>query len=200
MDDLEANEFTDDVGVIAEDLHLTQCAQECSTGTEDDQAEQQDYGTIDEVLGDPHTERGGDAPEEADRDADPPEQIPLLGYPESRPYSFNHEVRIDVFEIIDSVSMRFLTLDAVCMRVAYVRAWVKRDHSRQACKPTSATGHVGLAGSKMHDRGVLSSILIENGVVIRPGGLGKPEQISRAGRRGDMSKKMMTKTIKDTYV
>ena len=53
----------------------------------------------------------------------------------------------------------------------------------------------------MHDRGVLSSTLIENGVMIRPVGLGILEQqFSRAGRRGDMSKKRMTKTIKDTHV
>ena len=52
----------------------------------------------------------------------------------------------------------------------------------------------------MHDRGVLSSILIENDVMIRLAGLGIPEQNSRAGRRGDMSKKMMTKTIKDKHV
>ena len=132
LDDSEANEFTDAVGVIAEVLPLTQCAQVCSTGTEDDQAEQHDYGTISEVLGHPHTERGGDAPEEADREADPPEQIPLPGYPESRPYSFNHEVGIDVFVIIDSVSRRFLTLDAVCVGVAYVRAWVERESERSS--------------------------------------------------------------------
>ena len=141
LDDPEANEFTDVVGAIAEDFQLTQCAQVCSTGTEDDQAEQHDYGTISEVLGDPHTERGRDAPEEADREADPPEQIPLPGYPESRPCSFNHEVGIGVFEIIDSVSKRFLTSDAVCRGDAYVRVWVEREsersspsYSTQACK------------------------------------------------------------------
>ena len=40
LDDLEANEFAYVVGAIAEDFHLTQCAQVCSTGTEDDQAGQ----------------------------------------------------------------------------------------------------------------------------------------------------------------
>ena len=52
----------------------------------------------------------------------------------------------------------------------------------------------------MHDRGVFSSILIENGVVIRPAGLEMAEQISRAGRRGDMSKKTMMKATEDTHV
>ena len=79
---LETIEFADVLGTIAEDLHVTRCAQVCFTGTEDDIAD----GTIDEVLGDPDMERGGDAPEEADRVADPPEQIPLLGpfYVQSR--------------------------------------------------------------------------------------------------------------------
>ena len=152
--------------MITEDFHLTQCAQVRSTGTEDDQAEQDYHGTIDEVLGDPDMERGGDAPEEADREADPPEQIPLLGRPESRPETFNHEVGIDVFEIIDSVSS---------VGVAYVQIWVERKSG-----PSSPTFHTSLqayvrdwlrrAGwpklvrydRGTHDRGVLSSILIEN--------------------------------------
>ena len=139
-------------------------------------------------------------------EADPPEQIPLPGYPESRPYSFNHEVVIDVSEIIDSVSKRFLTLDAVCMRVAYVRVWVERASERSSPsfhKPASQRLRLVTSvryDQGMHERGVLISSLIENGVIIRPAELGIPEQISRAGRRGDMSKKMMTKTIKGTHV
>ena len=72
--DLEKIEFADVLGTIAQELHLTRCAQVCFTGTEDDQAEQHDHETLDEVLGDPDMERGGDAPEEADREADLPEQ------------------------------------------------------------------------------------------------------------------------------
>ena len=41
-----------------------------------DQAEQHDYETIREVVG-----QGGDAPEKVDPEADPLEQIPLLGPP-----------------------------------------------------------------------------------------------------------------------
>ena len=52
VDDLETVEFADVLGSIAEDKHLTQCAQVCFTGTEGDQAERHDQGTIDEVLGD----------------------------------------------------------------------------------------------------------------------------------------------------
>ena len=122
----ETYEFADVLGTIAEDRHLTRCDQVCLTGTEDDQAEQHDHGTIDEVLGDPDMERGGDAPEEADREADPPEQIPLLGHSESRPYTSSHEVGIDLFEIIDSVGMRSSTSDGVCVGGAYVQVWVER--------------------------------------------------------------------------
>ena len=60
-------EFADVPGSITQDKHLTRCAQVCFTGTEEDQAEQRDRGTIDEVLG-PQDMEGGDALEDADRD------------------------------------------------------------------------------------------------------------------------------------
>ena len=52
VDDLETVEFADVLGAIAEDQHLTRCAQVCFAGTDEDHAEQHDQGTIDEVLGD----------------------------------------------------------------------------------------------------------------------------------------------------
>ena len=110
LDDSEANKFPDVVGVIAEDPLLTRCARVCFTSTEDDQAEQHDHGTIDEVLGDSDIERGGDDPE------------PLLGHPESRPRTFNHEAGIDVFEIIHWFSQQIL-LDLKCrLDGSYVRS------------------------------------------------------------------------------
>ena len=83
VDDLETVEFTDLLGAIAEDQHLTRCAQVCFTGTEEDQAEQHDHGTINEVLGDQDMEGRGDVLEEADGEAALLEQMPLLGHPES---------------------------------------------------------------------------------------------------------------------
>ena len=158
-------------------------------------------------------ERGGDAPEEADRAADPPGQIPLLGLPESRPFSFNHEVGIDVFEIIDSVDMRSSTLEAVCMGVTYVQAWVERQsdcsapsfHTRLQDFDCDWSRRAGWSrplrfDRGTHDGGVFSSILIKNGVMIRPAGLEMPERISRMGRRCDMSKEMMSKATKQTHV
>ena len=78
MDDLETVEFAGVLGAIAEDQHLTRCAHICFMGTEEDQ-----NGTIDEVLGGQDMEEGGDALEEADREADPLEQMPFPGHPES---------------------------------------------------------------------------------------------------------------------
>ena len=50
-----------------------------------------------------------------------------------------------------------------------------------------------------HNRGVFSSTLAKNGVVIRPAGLEAPERIGRVERRGDVLKKRMSKVIKDTH-
>ena len=182
LDDFKTNEFADVLGTIAEDLHLTRC-------TEDDQAEQHDHGTIDVVLGDPDMERGGDALlEKADREADPPEQIPLLNHPESRPYTFNHEVDIDVFEIIDIVDMRSSTLDAVCMGVTYVQVWVER--KSDCSSPSSKSLHLRLVASgwlaqtcsirpvNARQRRIQFNFH-QNGVMIKPAGLEMPEQSSR---------------------
>ena len=201
MDNLETVEFVDVLGAIAEDQHLTRCAQVSFTSTEEDQTEQRDQETIDDVLGDQDMEGGEDALEEADREADLLEQMPLPGHPESekerlaswlrlprrarvavrrlhrnlrhlpkealvqmfraaraprdyisaaktcrcqgcdntkprpqtqkvsppRPYTFNHEVGIDVFEIVDSDGMRFSILNAVCMGTTYDQAWIVRE-------------------------------------------------------------------------
>ena len=77
MEDLEAVEFSDVLGAIAGYQHLSRCAQACFTGTEEDQAEQHEHGTIDEVPGDQDMEGGGDVLEEDDREADLLEQMPL---------------------------------------------------------------------------------------------------------------------------
>ena len=79
VDVLETIESADVLGAIAENHHLSRCAQVCSTGTEEDQAERHDHGTIDEVLRDQDMQGGGDVLDEADREADLFEQILLLG-------------------------------------------------------------------------------------------------------------------------
>ena len=59
VDDLETIEIAEVFGAIAEDQHSTRWAQVCFTGTEEDQAEQHDHGTIDEVLEDQDVEEEG---------------------------------------------------------------------------------------------------------------------------------------------
>ena len=59
VDDLETVEFADVLGAIAEDHHLTRCAQVCFASTEEE------------------------ADQEAGREADLLEQMPLLDHPES---------------------------------------------------------------------------------------------------------------------
>ena len=180
LDDLEVNEFSDVFGTIAETL----------PSTEDDQAEQHDHGTIDKVLGDSDMERGGDDLEEADREVDQPDRIPLTDHSESRPCTFDHEMGTDVFEIMESASKHSSILVAVCMCVANVQVWVDRKSERSSpsfqtrlqafvCDRPCRAGWPKLAryDQGTHDRDVLNSIPADNGVMIRPAGLGIPEQI-----------------------
>ena len=192
VEDSETVDLADVLGAIAEDLHLTRCAQVCFAGTEEDQTEQQDQGTIDEVLGGPDLKQEKDSLEEADREADLLEQKPLLGHPEPEkehlaswlrpraairrlhrnlrhlprealvqmlhaarapqdyinaaktfhntksrsqthkgsppgPHTLNHDVRDDVFEIVDSVGVRYSILNAICMGTTYDQAWIVRE-------------------------------------------------------------------------
>ena len=75
-----------------------------------------------------------------------------------------------------------------CLR-AFVRGW-----TRWADWPSLVR-----CDRETHNRGVSSSPLAKNSVVISPAGLESPEQIGRVERRGDTLKKMMSKVIKDTH-
>ena len=106
----------------------------------------------------------------------------------------------------------FLNLNAVRMETTYEQAWIVRESeslgspSSKACLWAFAHGWTRWAGrSKLvccdrgtHNGGVSGSTHTKNGVAIRPAGLEVPEQIGRVERRNDMSKKMMSKVIKDT--
>ena len=129
-----------------------------------------------------------------------------------RPYTFHHEVGVDVFEIVDSIGMRFSIQNAVCMGTTYDQAWNVRESeslgspSSHACLRAFVHGWTRWAGwpkvarcdRRTHIRGVFGSTFAKNGVAIRPAGLEAPEQIGRVERRGAMLKKMMSKVIKDT--
>ena len=97
-----------------------------------------------------------------------------------RPYTFNHEVGVDVFETVGSVGMRFSILNAVCMGTTYDQAWIVRQSevygfpSCHACLQASVYSWTRWAGWPelvRCDRGthtrVFGSTLAKNGVAIR---------------------------------
>ena len=118
-----------------------------------------------------------------------------------RLYTFNHEVGVDVFEIVDSVGMRFSILSVVCMGTTYEQTWIVRERVREpsshACLQVLVHGWTRWAGwpklvrcdRGTYNRDVFGSTLAKNGVAIRPAGLEVPEQIGRVERRGAMLKK-----------
>ena len=66
-----------------------------------------------------------------------------------RPYTFNHEVGVDVFEIVDSLGTRLSILNAVCMGTTCDQSWIVREFeslgSPWSCIPYMA-GRVVPAG------------------------------------------------------
>ena len=132
-----------------------------------------------------------------------------------RPCTFNHEVGVDVCEIVHSAGVRywrFSILNTVCMGTTHDQAWIVREFeslgspSSHACLRAFVHGWTRWAGwpklvrcdRGTYNGGVFGSTLAKNGVVIRPAGLEAPEQIGRVERRGAMLKKM-SKVIKDTH-
>ena len=106
-----------------------------------------------------------------------------------------------MFEIVDSIGMRFSILNAVCMGTTYDQAWIVGESetlgsSSHACLRAFAHGWTRWDGWRKlvrcdrgsHNRGVVASTLAKNGVAIRPAGLEAPEQIGRVERRGAMHK------------
>ena len=93
-----------------------------------------------------------------------------------------------MFEVVDSVGMRFSMLNAVCMGTTYDQAWIVRESetlgspSSHACLRAfvhSWTRWVGWlrvirCDRETHIRSVFSSILAKNGGMIRPAGLEAP--------------------------
>ena len=104
-----------------------------------------------------------------------------------------------MFEIVDSVGMRFSILNAVCMRTTYDQARIVREFSNMAGRVEPAGLSLFVFDRGTHNRGAFGSTLAKNGVAIRPAGLAAPEQIGRVERRDAMLKKMMSKVIKDTH-
>ena len=115
-----------------------------------------------------------------------------------------------VFEIVDSVGIRFSILNAVCMGTTFDQSMDCEESetlgspSSHACLRAFVHGWTRWAGwpglvrcdRGTHNGGVFSSTLAKNGVVIRPTGWKRQGQLGRVERRGDMLKKMMSKVIK----
>ena len=63
-----------------------------------------------------------------------PEELNLNGLGPAR-YTSNHEAGVDVFEIVDSVAMRFSILNAVCVGTTYDQAWIVRESLQHSSCP-----------------------------------------------------------------
>ena len=129
-----------------------------------------------------------------------------------KPYTFNHEVGVDVFEVKDSQGHYFDVLNCVCMGTTFQQAFIVRDGNTNGVPKSSdcpkAFYHgwvrpyglpMGMVMDRgMHNRGVFSTTLQQKGVTFRQAALEAPEQIGRVERRNAMLKHMMQKVIKDT--
>ena len=114
-----------------------------------------------------------------------------------------------MFEIVDSIGMRFSIQNAVSLGTSYDQSWIVRE-SESLDSPSSHAylrafvhGWTRWAGwpkvvrcdREIHNRGVFGSTLAKHGAAIRPAGVEAPEQIGRVERRGAMLKKTMSKVI-----
>ena len=129
-----------------------------------------------------------------------------------KPYTFNHEVGVDVFEVKDSQGHYYDVLNCVCMGTTFQQAFIVRDGNTNGvpkssdCLKAFYNGWVRPYGLPMgmvmdrglHNRGVFSTTLQQKGVTFRQAALEAPEQIGRVERRNAMLKHMMQKVIKDT--
>jgi len=129
-----------------------------------------------------------------------------------KPYTFNHEVGIDVFEVKDAAGAFYDILNAVDFGTTYDQAWIVRHGdthgvpSSKSCLQAFDKGWVRWAGwpkliacdRGTHNRGAFNQMCSMKSVPIRPAGLESPEKIGRVERRNDVLKRMMIKVIKET--
>ena len=99
-----------------------------------------------------------------------------------------------MFEIVDSVGIRFSILNAVCMGTTCDQAWILRESetfgspSSHACLRAVVHGWTRWAGwsglvrcdRETQNSGIFSSIFAEDGVMIRLAELEAPEQIGKS--------------------
>ena len=129
-----------------------------------------------------------------------------------KPYTFNHEVGIDVLEVKDVTGTTYDILNVVDYGTTFEQAFIVREAdtngvpSSMSCLEAFEKGWVRpfgwpkfvAADRGTHNRGVFTSTLAKKGVLINPAALESPEQIGRVERRNQTLKRMLIKMIKET--
>ena len=140
----------------------------------------------------------------------PPARSSKVSMP--KPYTFNHEVGIDVLEVKDASGTFYDILNVVDYGTTFEQAFIVRSAdvngvpSSSACLDAFEKGWVRpygwprfVAGDRgMHNRGVFYHTLSTKGVRFNPAALESPEQIGRVERRNQTLKRMLIKVIKET--
>lgn len=124
-----------------------------------------------------------------------------------KPYTFNHEVGIDVLEVKDNAGTFFDLFNVVDYGTTFEQASIVRaadikgTPSSSSCLDAFVKGWVRpfgwpklLAADRgLHNRGVFGQTMAKKGVRINPAALESPEQIGRVERRNQTLKRMLNK-------
>lgn len=121
---------------------------------------------------------------------------------------FNYEVSIDVFEIKDALGHRHSILSMVDIATKYhvaVRVAGGGTPSSKACAEALNMGWLVWAGPPtyivadqgVHNKGRLRSLLLSQGVQLRPTGIYSPWQLGVGERQGGLLKEVLIKAIHD---
>ena len=131
-----------------------------------------------------------------------------------KPYVFNHEIGVDVFEVKDAAGTFYDLLNVVDYGTTFQQAFIVREGqtngvpSSSNCLDAFVKGwsrpfgwpKLLAADRGMHNRGVFGQTMSKKGVRINPAALESPEQIGRVERRNQTLKQMLNKVIKETNV
>ena len=129
-----------------------------------------------------------------------------------KPYVFNREVGLDVFEIKNVAGERYSVLNAVCLGTTFQLTWLVRQGggtpSSLTCLKAFVQGWVAWAGwpsiittdRGLHNRGMFSMTARRAGVYFRNAALEAPEQIGRVERRGAIVKILMRRIIHEHQI
>jgi len=139
----------------------------------------------------------------------PPPRTNKVAMP--KPYTFNHEVGVDVLEVKDAAGTFYDILNVVDYGTTFQQAFVVREAETNGV-PSSASCldafHKGwvrpygwprfvAADRGTHNRGVFNQTLSKKGVLVNPAALESPEMIGRVERRNQTLKRMLIKVIKE---